>query len=326
MSTELGVQDSGTATEAEMVIAIADDEGTGTSYDTISLRSIEIRTSLNTTEILLSVSDSATDVSSETVHPQSEDLTAIDESASVSIPQIRDYGSGSNSISSAEAHLSPSDSATGLSDHGLTIESDDAFSSSSSEELYGERTDLGTMLYRVAIDMSSSDTNRGFLDRQFPYIVAKEEGTSSARSTVSMQSSDSSPFSSNVSYFEKHEQDAGYGAEAIYWGTLLSKFDADGGRLRTFGNVLVMRILGAVPGATVYHETLNALAKMIQLMVRSLTGYFYAPQHDTAACEERWRGASQYEQDGHLVENVVSISIGDTDFGAMSESQSVTKY
>jgi len=127
-------------------------------------------------------------------------------------------------------------------------------------------------------------------------------------------------------YMSKGSEDEGGLLEAIYSGTKFTKFVADGGFLKVQGSLMILRIQGAVPGAPVYHETLNTLTRMIYYIIKAFKTSFFVPQYDMATSKERYMGGDQLFQGGQLNDDKVYISTGDTDFGAMSESQSVTKY
>jgi len=185
--------------------------------------------------------------------------------------------------------------------------------------------EFGFVSYKTLVLYDESDTSLRIIES--PLMLHRDQDESEGKSDqiITMDEGDLLSLRCYHTYLERHIYDKATFVSGIYYGTMLSKSASDSGRLRTFGSLMIARILGAIPGATIYHETLNMLARMIEIMRVAVTDTFFVPFKEIGEGREKWRGGDQMQQSGTLVENVVAITTSSTDFAALIEQSNLQK-
>ncbi len=185
--------------------------------------------------------------------------------------------------------------------------------------------EFGFVSYKTLVLHDESDTSLRIIES--PLMLHRDQDKSEGKSDqiVSMNEGDLLSLRCYHTYLERHIYDRATFVSGIYYGTIFSKFGFDAGRLRTFGSLMIARILGAVPGATIYHETLNMLARMIEIMKASVLDTFFVPFKEIGEGQEKWRGGNQMQQTGTFVDNVIAITTSSTDFAALIEQYNLQK-
>lgn len=101
------------------------------------------------------------------------------------------------------------------------------------------------------------------------------------------------------------------------------KQDEDIGKLSSIVYVLEARAPGAKPRATIYHGTINFIAKALSMIAQYAVGILYVPVTESVHAEELYRGGDQYQQDGRLDDSRYELEVGDSDIGGFGESWKV---